>query len=350
MTTRALLLLLFLTLFCCSQDELLPINVKAQSLIAFDHVNDNIWKHEIYVVNPQTKEIQQLTDDNNIDKQPSWSPDGLKLAYVSRRTKGIAGSDFLSNPPELVVVDFSSLEIEAVRNIIDSKVDSIGKILEQEGVEVFWNSSFYRGQKNPEWISENTLGFQADLPFGYLIFFPLQYHILKREINICFSPKIKARYQLEHIAWVSNDQYYAVQNPKANPGVGALKYPQTLVLYSITSGKVDTLFQQMTRISNLSCDTLNQQLLFVSDDPEYPEPDDTIFSFDLELRKKETVVRGTAPKISRDGSSLAYVRRVADKSYAIFVMNFETKIEKQIVEMPGYIGSLSWSPSFSSQN
>ena len=41
--------------------------------------------YDIYTMNPDGSNIQQLTDDNASDGSPTWSPDGTRIAFVSDR-------------------------------------------------------------------------------------------------------------------------------------------------------------------------------------------------------------------------------------------------------------------------
>ena len=347
---KALSLLLSLTLVCCSQDELLPINVNTQSLIAFDHVGEDVWDHEIYVLNPITKEIQQLTDNSFIDEQPSWSPNGDKIAYVSRRTTGVAKGDFMSNPLELVIADLQSLEVQPVRKWIDLCADSLARIFEAKGIKIYRNSSYYGGQINPQWISNSKIGLQAHFPFGYLAYYPVLYNIYQKDIALFFDPEIEFNFNLKDIVWVDSSGFYAVQNPKANPITDDPKYPLTLIFYDVKEGTMDTLFQDMKRFSGLSFHAPTNQLFFISDDTREPKPDDFIFAYHLDSGEKERIARGSDVTVSPDGMFIAYTRPVGKKVHAIFKMNLATRIEEKLIEMPGYIGTLEWSPSLLPRN
>ena len=57
--------------------------VKAHARIAFTSTRDG--NAEIYVMDPDGGNWKRLTDNPAYDGQPSWSPDGQKIAFVSNR-------------------------------------------------------------------------------------------------------------------------------------------------------------------------------------------------------------------------------------------------------------------------
>ncbi|WP_162910050.1 SH3 domain-containing protein [Aggregatilinea lenta] len=60
-----------------------PTDDEGPGLVVF--ASDRLGNYDIFALNPQTGQLDQLTDDPGMDIEPSWSPDGETIAFASDR-------------------------------------------------------------------------------------------------------------------------------------------------------------------------------------------------------------------------------------------------------------------------
>ena len=68
-------------------DDYLPVWSPDGKKIAFTSYRDG--NTEIYTMNPDGGDLQNLTQNSAFDEFPEWSPDGKKIAFRSKRQRGI---------------------------------------------------------------------------------------------------------------------------------------------------------------------------------------------------------------------------------------------------------------------
>ena len=69
----------------------LMVDVEAQAQIAF--VSERDGNFEIYMMDADGKNQRRLTNNDFPDTNPSWSPDGKRIIFVSERNKNIAAEE-----------------------------------------------------------------------------------------------------------------------------------------------------------------------------------------------------------------------------------------------------------------
>ena len=82
---------------------LLMVGIDAQAQIAFTSNREGLFNFEIYVMEADGGNQQRLTNNLGRDISPSWSPDGTRIAFVSDRDGHVIGNFGLTD--EIYVMD-----------------------------------------------------------------------------------------------------------------------------------------------------------------------------------------------------------------------------------------------------
>ena len=90
--------------------------------IAF--VSDRDGNPEIYVMDTDGGNLQNLTDNPAVDHSPSWSPDGKRIAFVSDRD---------GNPNEIYVMDTDGGNLQ---NLTNNPADDDGPSWSPDGKHI----------------------------------------------------------------------------------------------------------------------------------------------------------------------------------------------------------------------
>ena len=81
----------------------LMVGDDAQAQIAFS--SDRDGNYEIYVMDADGKNQRRLTNNRHHDRYPSWSPDGTRIAFTSGKDKELVPGDIQGKRPQIYVMD-----------------------------------------------------------------------------------------------------------------------------------------------------------------------------------------------------------------------------------------------------
>jgi len=121
------------------------------SRVAFSAVKGGLL--DLYVVNIEAEQVQNLTEDPFAELQPAWSPDGRRIAFVTDRFGGNAGT-LSGGSYQLAVLDVNSREVARLPGFMSGKhispqwtADSRGLyfVSDQNGVSNIYLASLQGG-------------------------------------------------------------------------------------------------------------------------------------------------------------------------------------------------------------
>ena len=80
-----LMLTVYLLLVSTSLAQLNNTTIAFASTRDWDWPAEEDWNSEIYLMDPNGKQIRRLTEQLRSDFEPTWSPDGRQITFVSFR-------------------------------------------------------------------------------------------------------------------------------------------------------------------------------------------------------------------------------------------------------------------------
>ena len=105
----------------------LMVAVEAQARIAFEsdrdgHILNNFFAYEIYVMDTDGRNQRNLTNNPADDRSPSWSPDGKRIVFMSDRDGHILNNFFAY---EIYVMDADGGNPQNLTNHPDDDWDPV---------------------------------------------------------------------------------------------------------------------------------------------------------------------------------------------------------------------------------
>ena len=120
------------------------------------HPIDGWRTSEIYVMDADGNNQQRLTDNDFYDTHPSWSPDGERIAFISRRAGHFIGEFGLSS--EIYVMDADG---KNTRRLTNNRKTDVSPSWSSDGKRIVFSS--YRDGNAEIYVMDNDGGNQQKL-------------------------------------------------------------------------------------------------------------------------------------------------------------------------------------------
>lgn len=308
--------------------------------IAFQAYWDGVWN--IYTIEVASKAIQQITDGPYDDRSPTWSPDGEQLLFASDR----------SGNYDVWQYSFSQ---EELKNLSDRPFDQFDPAWHPDGSYSYIDNTPDQAgivhQDELIYRTEDQLGALSWSPNGSLLSFQKDQQLvfLAADGNEVVDGNTAQQDLFPFpVSWLDDNTYFYTANGKilSNQGGSAiqevpfqLQIPLNRPAYS--TKKRD--FQASTQLPikglfmpKLSPDAQQVALVMLKDLWIVNSVGET-----QQITNDPYVEM--APAWSSDQKQLAFL---SDKSgaFSVYLYNLETKQTEMLTDLDGSIGGLAWSP------
>ncbi len=295
----------------------------------------------IYLLNAKTGEQLQLTDDRFEDGSPSWSPDGTRIVFTSRRSRSKMARHDPYNPTHLYIYNFKTGKEFGMERNIAREVERLANMYRRKGYEVEKYTGYLPFTYEPHWFDENRIGFRRKIYFGHTSGYGELCSVDTLGKNLSFARPIfeKRRWRIMDSQWINQDSII-VQLRKLASSLGE---PQNIALY--LSRRNDYLFltdldTDIARFPRLSEN--KKKLAFI----EYirATKSSRLVLLDLMTKESSTLVSNVEEGVlSPRNKKIAFIRKTGQDE-EIYTMNSDGTGIKQMTFDGGVKYSLAWSP------
>lgn len=345
---KQFLIIILIILFsygCSPTPEKLPEGF--QDFIAYSVVlnANNAFSEEIFIADTHTGKTYQITDDNFLDNQPIWSPDGTKLAFLSRRSR-VPGTmkDFNFNPPQLVIYDLKEKKLYDQNREITAQIPGLLKDIDKEEFLDFYDRLPYMIENiekdNLFWKDNETVFFEMQAP-GQDYIWSWNYKTEKLDTlwAIQYSDSIRHFASFFHID--SEEIWAAFGNP-SNPFL--VPQPWYYIRLNLMTQSADTFFFSYgTSFINFEIDRKNEFIYYSRTNNKNI---DLIYQnkFYSDEYSGKVISQGIWPSLSKDKKSLVYCKYTSPRTNEIFSINLHSMKELQITHMDEWVQNPKWAP------